>query len=252
MIPFSIVNENNRTEKMNADSQIYEEAVVEGIIRQKPGTASEYQVVVMPENDQIIQYVKSAYDSKNQKKCEDAKKKLEGFMEKMEPVRYISVPNDGMQGHEATVRKDHVMASQEVMNILTEEIEKKKNLKQAEQNIQIILAGTNDTRKKKQQYFDALMTGVIVCKGRVKVLYQKEEGFGLVEEIVLSEPSMKPFGSFAPVYQAFQTFSNMDQEDYEAIVKTSEERKDNIAPELKDACEQLKEVFTPDYVPVSS
>ena len=148
LIPFSIVNENNRTEKMNADSQIYEEAVVEGIIRQKPGTASEYQVVVMPENDQIIQYVKSAYDSKNQKKCEDAKKKLEGFMEKMEPVRYISILNDGMRGYEETVRKDYVMASEEVMNILTEEIEKKKNLKQAEQNIQIILEGMTDTRKR--------------------------------------------------------------------------------------------------------
>lgn len=246
LIPFSKVN--NRTEKMNADSQIYEEAVAEEIIRQRPGLASEYHVVVMPDTDQIIQYVQSACDSKNQEKCEDAKKKLEEFIMKMEPVRYISVPNDGMQGHEETVRKDHVMASQEVMNILIEEIEKKKNLKQAEQNIQIILEGTNDTRKKKQQYFDALMTGVIVCKGRVKVLYQKEEGFGLMEEIVLSEPSMKPFGSFAPVYQAFKTFFNMDQEDYEAIVKTSEERKDNIAPELKEACDQLERVFAPDYV----
>ena len=110
------------------------------------------------------------------------------------------------------------------------------------------LVEMNDKRKKKRQYFEALMTGVIVCKGRVKVLYQKEEGFGLTEEIVLSEPCMKPFGSCAPVYQAFQTFSNMDQEEYEAIVKTSEERKDNIAPELKEACDQLEEVFTPDYV----
>lgn len=244
--PFSKIQK--KTEKMNYNSMLYETAVKEGVIRQRPGVESEYQLVLMPAMKKILEEIQIGCKTQSYDSIINAEQRLNTFMTMLEPERLISIPNDGMSEHEETVRKDHVLASKELMELIEEELEKKKALEKAKEDIEKAKEEAGVKTKKKQQFFDALMTGVILCKGRVKIVYEKDEGFGLTDEIVLSGPSMKPYGGFAPIYQAFKTFSGLEEEEYLTIVRLSDERKDAMAPELKTACGQLSEIFTSDYV----
>ena len=100
----------------------------------------------------------------------------------------------------------------------------------------------------RQIYFDALMTGVITFKGKTKLLYTKVDEFGLSEEMEMSISSMQPFGSIAPIYQGFKTFSELSEEERQAAADMSNFRKDNVAPEIAEAIAQLQKMFTSEFV----
>lgn len=257
LVPFSKVQ--GKTEKMLKNATLYDEAVAEEIVRQHPEVETEYQLVVTPSNQEIIEKVKTVLETGEGDKLQNVQKELEAFISRMEPVRLISIPNDGMDGHKDTVRKDHVIASSEDMKIIKEELSKKKELEKIRKDIENAIQKISEKvegekirnqvkREKKQQYFDAIMTGVITFRGKMKLVYEKEDEFGLSEEIVLSIASMKPYGGFAPIYQGFQMFSELSEEDRLTAVKMSDARKDDVTPEIKAALEQLQMMFVPEYV----
>lgn len=246
LVPWSCAT--NRTDEGKADSAVYDEAVGLGIVRQRPGVAREYQIVITPSADEMILEVKQACDSRDYGKIRDQKERFAEYMENLQPERLIAVPNDGMQGHEKTVRKDHIMASGELIGFLSDEIEKKKKLETAMAQLEEAEENLTAGAHTRQQFYDALYTGLITCKGRVKVLYIRDEGYGLTEEVPLSEPSRKPYGGVAPLYQAFYSFQELGEEDREAIVAQSEKRKDDVSGELAEACSQLQTIFDTAYV----
>lgn len=246
LIPYSKMQE--KTEKMKEDSLLYDHAVEKNIVRQRPDVPEEYQVVVMPSIEVLIDEMKAAIESKDADRIVAAEKKLEAFTASMESERLISIPNDGMQGYEASVRKDHFLASSELIKLIAEELEKKKALKEIKEEIKIAKDEVVIHRKVKQVYFDALMTGVIKCQGRIKVVYEKTDDFGFTEEVLLSNPSIKPYGSLAPIYQGFQTFRELEKDVCIAAEDVSDQRKNNVAPEIAEACSQLKTLFVPEYL----
>lgn len=246
LVPFS--KEQRKTEKMKENSVLYDKAVEEKIIRQRPEVETEYQIVVMPSVKSIVEQAETAINGGLREQINTAIENLETFIASMEPERLINIPNDGMAGHEETVRKDHVLASAEITHLITEELEKKEILEKTKAALEKAQDGIGDLTEKRQVYFDALMTGVILCKGRVKVVYEKEDEFGFKEEISLSEPSMKPYGSCAPIYQGFQTFCELGEEERLAARTLSDSRKDNIAPEIATACGELNTIFVPAYL----
>ena len=257
LIPFSKIS--NKTEEQKKQEIKYENALEQGIIRQNPEAEQEYQLIVTPSADEAIAAAEGALEKGDEKEITELIKRLDITYANMKPERIINIPNDGMLGHEETVRKDHVLASAEDMKIIAEELEKKEKLRSLRQELESSAARLQSQKKEqannearyreiRQQYFDALMTGVITFQGRAKVLYQQEDEFGLKNEIILSIPSSKPYGGFAPLYQGFHTFFELPDADREAAVRVSNARKDEAAPEIQTAIVNLKEMFKPEYV----
>lgn len=259
LVPYSA--DNQRKDELEDQAKLYDEAVNQKIIRQRPGVASEYQLVIMPNNNEFLQNIGNVLKRQNQEELIEIKKELQGIKANMKPVRLISIKNDGMVGYEDQVRKDYVLASAENMKIVTQELEKKHKLKDAEEKInQVIAEITHQAeveatklktyKDNRQIYFDALMTGVIAFKGKMKLLYTKVDEFGLSEEMEMSIPSMQPFGSIAPIYQGFKTFSELSEEERQVAADMSNSRKDNVAPEIAEAIAQLQKMFTSEFVGV--
>ena len=257
LVPYSANNQ--REDKLIDQAKLYDEAVNQNIIRQRPEVESEYQLVIMPNNDEFLENVEDVLKRRNKEELIEAKKELQEIVENMEPVRLIAIKNDGMAGYEDQVRKDYVLASAENMKIVTQELEKKQKLKDAEEKIDQVIkeiahqeeveATKLKTYKDNRQiYFDALMTGVITFKGKTKLLYTKVDEFGLSEEMEMSISSMQPFGSIAPIYQGFKTFSELSEEERQAAADMSNSRKDNVAPEITEAIAQLQKMFTSEFV----
>ena len=257
LIPFSKIS--NKTEEQKEQEIKYENALEQGIIRQNPEAEQEYQLIVTPTADEVIAAAEDVLGKDNEKAITELIKRLDITYANMKPERIINIPNDGMLGHEETVRKDHVLASAEDMKIIEEELEKKEKLRSLRQELESSAERLQSQKKEqannearyreiRQQYFDALMTGVIIFQGRAKVLYQQEDEFGLKNEIILSIPSSKPYGGFAPLYQGFHTFFELPDADREAAVRVSNARKDEAAPEIQTAIVNLKEMFKPEYV----
>ena len=257
LIPFSKIS--NKTEDQRKLEDIYNKAIEQGIIRQNPEAEQEYQIIVMPSADEVFTDAETALEKSDEKAIAELIKRIGVTYANMKPERILGVPNDGMLGHEETVRKDHVLASAENMKILASELEKKEKLKNLKQELEEEAErlqsrkqeqANNEVRYRevRQQYFDALMTGVITFQGKAKVLYQQEDEFGLKNEIILSIPSSKPYGGFAPLYQGFHTFFELQDADREAAVRISNARKDEVAPEIQTSIARLKEMFKLEYV----
>lgn len=259
LVPYSA--DNQRKDELENQAKLYDEAVNQKIIRQRPEVASEYQLVIMSNNNEFLQNIGDVLKRQNQEELIEIKKELQGIKANMKPVRLISIKNDGMAGYEDQVRKDYVLASAENMKIVTQELEKNQKLKEAEEKIDQALAEITHQaeieatklktyKDNRQIYFDALMTGVITFKGKMKLLYTKVDEFGLSEEMEMSIPSMHPFGSIAPIYQGFKTFSELSEEERQAAADMSNSRKDNVAPEIAEAIAQLRKMFTAEFVGV--
>ena len=126
LMPFSAIP--YPSEEAERDSETYELAVRNGIVRQRPGISYEYQIAVYPDGADIIKAGKEALESPDKEKAADALKKLRTFMADRQPERFFAVPNDGAAGNEEKVRKDHVLASMVMMDQIREELKKNADL----------------------------------------------------------------------------------------------------------------------------
>ena len=96
LIPFSLIQEKTGREKEL--EFLYEEAVNQGIIRQNPENASEYQIVVKPPIDEVVSAAKRAVKEKNLENLEELIKKLEKLSENPDSDKIYIIPNDGGWG----------------------------------------------------------------------------------------------------------------------------------------------------------
>ena len=133
LIPFSLIQE--KTGREEELEFLYEEAVNQGIIRQNPENASEYQIVVKPPIDEVVSAAKRAVKEKNLEKLEELIKKLEKLSENPDSDKIYIIPNDGGWGYKEVVCKDYVMASPAYIQIIRKELETRGNPELLKQGI---------------------------------------------------------------------------------------------------------------------
>ena len=258
LMPFSTFD--HLSEEAEKDSETYEMAVKEGIVRKRPGTENEYQITVYPEGADIIQAGKEALESRNREKIVDALKKTRTFIAERQPEKFFAVSNDGAQGNEEKVRKDHVVGSKVMMGQLRAEMKKKADLEalntQLEENLSDIEQKEEEEERRqkeaaqnKETFFEALYAGVLDYD-IPRVVYKKEL-FGTTSEDVLSDPQTEPYGRYVPLYQAYVSYCAKKDEEKKEISDATDKRMSNVKDskdEMKAACETLRETFSDAYM----
>lgn len=242
--PFSTINRpDEETRKAGED---YDKAVEMDIVRVSPTNKNDYHIVVNPDLDELKHQVQAAVESGDITALKTADKALADFRATRRHVRLIAVTNDGADGHKEKVRKDHVVASRDMMNVIRGELAKEAALEQMAKDLAAAMEQVAVGAKVREEFFNAMMCGVFTYK--IPTVTYKREVLGMSEDMVLSEPKMEPYGKVVPLYQAYLSFKAMSEEDRAEVVNTTDERMSMLDPALKEACTNLVTVFNPQYM----
>lgn len=257
LVPYS--RDNQPTEWLKDQSRLYDKAVNLCIIKQNPKNIYEYQIVTTPNYKELLEKIDATMKEQNLEKLISLKKEARLAIKKKQSQDLLTIGGDVLEGYECTVVKDYVMASNEKMKLIVEELDKREKLENSmseiQQEIDRIKKEEIDKAIKlkkyeedKQIYFNALMAGVIRFNGKVRIVYSKKDDEGKSYEIEMTNYfKMHPFGGMVPVYQGFLTFSEFDKKDKEEIVKLTNLKKSKPKYVL-DTIDQLWTIFTPEFV----
>lgn len=227
----------------------YDKAMELGIIRQNPVSENEFQIVVRPGIDQLVQIAEAAMLEKNVDAMKQAAAKIDEYQSSSGAERIISITNDGASGHEAKVRKDHVVDSKEMSDIICSELAKKDELEKLMKKLDAAKNSIGSNMMAKENFFNALYSGV-VSVNIPKVSYN-EEKFGMTSEVILSEPRMEPAGKLIPLYQAYLTYTEMTDADRGKIDALTDLRLSDVGAwqaVMQDSCDRLLEIFSDRYL----
>ena len=244
--PFS--TNNNPTPEIEKRAEDYDEAVKRGIIRQSPTAQSEYQLVVWPAIDGLIETAKAAM-SGDVNQLKQAAAAIENYKSTRQPERIQAVPNDGTYGHEEKVRKDHVVDSAEMIADIRSEIKKENTLETALSELHEEIKKREKNTLKTENFFNAVYSGVISVN--IPKISYSEEKYGMTTEVALSEPRMEPFGKFVPLYQAYKTYETMTDDQRSKLDQATEARLNDITAwqaAMQDSCDRLEETFNDRYL----
>ncbi len=242
--PYSTIN--NPDEKLKKNAEDYDKAISTGIVRTSASNDSDYYIIINPEISELQQQVREAVASENLAQIQAAKSALDEFKQTRKPIRLIAIPNDGAEGHEEKVRRDHVVAAGDMMHAIRGELAKEAALEQLAIDLVEAEKAVGDKAKVREEFFNAMMCGVFTYK--IPTVTYTREVFGMSEETVLSDPKMDPYGKVVPLYQAFLSYRSMSKEDRDEVVNTTDDRMSIIDPALKEACTNLVSVFNPQYM----
>ena len=256
LVPYS--RDDQPTEWLKDQSRLYNQAVNLRIIKQNPENIYEYQIVTTPNYKELLEKIEETMKEQKLEKLISLKKEARLAIEKKQPQDLLTIGGDVLEGYECTVVKDYVMASNEKMKLIVEELDKREKLENAmseiQQEIDRIKKEEIDKAIKlkkyeedKQIYFHALMAGVIRFNGKVRIVYTKKDDEGKSYEIEMTNVKMHNFGGMVPIYHGFLTFSEFDKKDKEEIVKLTNLKKSKPKYVL-DTIDQLWTIFTPEFV----
>lgn len=245
--PYS--TDNTPTLEIEERAKLYDLAMEKGIVRQNPNSDTEYQIVEWPSIAKIVQNAEAAIVSKNMESMKAVAAEINDYKNSQQPERIIPIANDGASGHEAKVRKDHVVDSKEMSDVIKNEIDKENKLEEILQSLDSAKRGIGAGMMTKENFFNALYSGVIVVN--IPKVAFNEEKFGMTNEVVLSDPKMEPAGKFVPLYQAYLTYSSMSDEDKIKINEQTEARLSDVGAwqaAMQDSCDRLLETFNDRYL----
>ena len=189
----------------------------------------------------------------------------------------IEIRNDGDQSVEATafnVRRDYVLSSPMLMQILKDELEKVNAYNSVMKMIESIVVDLYDRiqtfippvphhtickRIEQPIFINALLSGVITYSKRHAVTFEDKDEFGIENnpDIELSKPASKPFGGIAPLYQAFNTYCDLPKETRNIIHAKVDQRLNGVDEKdlpkdwtetMQAAYDSLVEIFIPEHV----
>ena len=179
----------------------------------------------------------------------DVKAKLEASI-KREQLKYqdteYSLPKGSMATEkiEENIREDYFVSSPALQTVVKRDLEKvnavKAEIRKIEKRLELF--------DEKKIFRQALLTGVIQWD-RLKVSYTKTE-FGIpMTEIVLSDFIDKESFPYAilPLYQAYISYSNLDEDTKNEIAKETDERAASFDDAFVTSVKNYAAKFTPEF-----
>ena len=232
--------------EMLENEKMYDRAVETGIIRENPnGAGQEYQLVEYAGIEEIEAAADEATKKMDIKIASGVLEMIDQYLQNRTPVKLTNIPNDGSDGNEEKVRKDHVMDSAELLKAIRTQLGIQGRLDEIRDDMVRISASGN----MEGDYRNALYTGVIKF-ALPKVTYTRVQ-FGMSKVTVLSEPSMKPYGGLVPLYQGFVTYTELDDATREAIRKEVEAKLNDVSTyyaEIKASCDEFESKLSDLYL----
>ena len=240
--PFSALN--SPSEELQKAAAVYDEGVELGTVAKWDDT-EDYKIFILddiiPMSEQAEAAIENGDNNAMQKALHD--------VENVQVVGMKNLPNDGAEGHEEKVRKDHAVASNELIDTIRKENEKRKTLTALKEKLEAAIAATEKRASMIPDFNDAVYAGIIKLQ-IPKVIWNRENAaFGLVEEQELSNPTMQPYGGVSPLYQAFISFNELSAGDQMDLVQAvNNVRMNPDVEQLRESTTALKAVLTPQYI----
>ena len=236
------------SQEMLDNERMYDRAVSLGIVRLSPnGAGREYQLVEYAGIEDIEAAASEAIAKQDLQLGTSVVTMVEEYLQNRQPVKYTNIPNDGSNGNQEKVRKDHVMDSAEMLKAIKEQLRILDRIDEIKESMDRI----KTTGSLEGDYRNALFTGVV--KFAVpKVTYTKTQ-YGMSKDIILSDPSTKPYGAIVPLYQGFVSFTGLDDAARSAINKEVETKLNDTAKyyaDIKAACDALEATLNDRYMGV--
>ena len=247
LLPYSV--DISPVPEVEERAKLYDTAVEKGIIQQNPQNSSEYHLIQWPSITDIQGHVKEAIEKKDVALISKVLSEINRYRTEKTPVKKISIRNDGMSGHEEKVRKDHVVSSKEMSDIIREELNKETILDQCESELEEAKNSIGSGIKSKDDFFNAVYSGIISIN--IPKITFITETFGMTKEVVLSEPRLEPAGKYVPLYQAYLTYLEISDADRNAINSNTEKRLNSSMEYMvvmQEQCDQLLEIFSDRYL----
>ena len=182
----------------------------------------------------------------------DVKAKLEASI-KMEQLKCqdteYSLPKGSMATEkiEENIREDYFVSSPALQTLVKRELEKVNAVKVEIQKIEKRMELLGDDEKEKRAFSQALLAGIIQWD-RLKVSCTKTE-YGIPIEIVLSDFIDNEHFPYAilPLYQAYISYSNLDEDTKNEIAKEADERAASFDDAFVMSVKNYAAKFTPEF-----
>ncbi len=246
--PLSCIDTPNLSEQLKEKSRLYDLAVEKGIVAHRViGNDGSYDYVINKMSEDVLSQelaeIKEALAANDLVKLETANAKLVGKAPTWEIAR--SIKNVGTMGCEDLVAKDSIVASQVLMDIVSEQLTK---LEERENMIANLKSAIEDIKTKGsdvQLFASALCTGVITAENDYTYVYA-QESFGMVEKTELTTIDSAPYGEYLPLYSAYIGFSALSSELKTEISAAIKDKKVNHRDEVIVSKEKAKELIVQD------
>jgi len=148
-------------------------------------------------------------------------------------------------GSEETVLHDNYFRYPEVEKIVREQLGKVKELEQEIARLTQRAEDEGQGQDKKEVFFNAVFTGTIKLD-RSKTTFAYER-YGMEEVLDLQNSSM-PYGTKAPLYQAFLTYGDLDSDMADRIKEETTKAIDGMTDEIYEVSKQIKAKYTSDFL----
>ncbi len=149
------------------------------------------------------------------------------------------------EGSEETVLRDNYFRYPEVEKKVREQLAKINALDQKIARLEKISASIVSEKDKQELFFHAVFTGIIRLE-RSKTTFTYEQ-FG-IEEILDLQNSAMPYGSKAPLYQAFLTYKGLEVDLAERIHEQTVNALDNMTDEIYLISGTIQARYTSDFL----
>lgn len=161
-------------------------------------------------------------------------------------VELMTLSTSGARiGSEETVLHDNYFRYPQVEKTVREQLAKISALDVEISKLEKLLKEVGGKTEKKETFFNAVFTGVIKLE-RSKTTFSYEQ-FGMDQVLDLQNSSM-PYGTKAPLYQAFLTYQNLEEDMSSLIREKTADAIDNMTDEIYAVSKQVQARYTSDFL----
>lgn len=145
----------------------------------------------------------------------------------------------------ATVLSDNYFRYPAIEAVVREQLQKVKALDAEIAKIEGLASTAIGAQEAQENFFNAVFTGVIRLE-RAKTTFTYEQ-FGMEQVLDLQNSSM-PYGAKAPLYQAYLTYKELDEDMKGMIRERATDAMDNMTDEIYEVSKQIKARYTSDFL----
>ncbi len=253
VIPQSLVTRSMPTEVINdvmTGRNLFAIAVQNGFIR--PASQGGNEMLICKPADAYIAKISAMIEKGKQ--YVELKDAANGGMLKIDLENLLKTPQVAPSGYKIVCDAVSVTDPKIKQNIVCDYFCASPVFRKTVENAVSVLMSANSLLKEleklaeignvQQNYFDALFTGMFVISGP-KVCYNTSK-FGMAETVDLSLPTMQYGG--LPLYQAYLTYQQMDEDTVKAIKAESDNRKNSASPQMIAALRVFKGGLNQQYM----
>ena len=245
--PYSCREEREITENLKERAETVKEAVDEKVLETAQiGTGTvEFRIHIYDQEkaQAAFQQAEETIQGKDVNKARALLEKLEA--EPLQPVSQRVMENIGAPSYEELSNRDLIISSQFLSELLAKQLDALKTYKKAVKSLQDYIQRVDQGASDVQNFANAMCTGVIAMENDYTFVYVKAGEF-LEEKEEITTIESEPYGESLPLYSAFVNFSQMSQEDKDAIRQGVKDRKVHQREKVAAALTETKALIAPE------